>query len=571
MAVSETTLTRPSKPARSLVPALVWLRQYDRNWLRPDIIAGLTLWGLVVPEAMAYAGIANLPPQAGLYTLLASLLIYALLGTSRHLVVQATSATAALLAAAVIGLEVTTSDVGTYVAYASALVLVVSAVFFVAGVLRLGFITQFLSKPVMDGFVTGLAIFVAVGQLNKLFGVSKGEGNTVQKLYHIITQLPDANWVTFLVGVAALALLFLLPRWNRKIPAGLVVLFGSIIVSSFFDLQGNYGVAIVGELPQGLPSLTWPQVSLDAMLAMILPAIGIVLVAYSESLGVAREFAEKHGYEIDPNQELLGHALANLGSGLFGGMLAGGSMSASAVKEGSGARSQVANLVTWGATIITLLFLTPLFTDLPESVLAALIIHAVTHIIFAGKLHKVRIISRSEFWLGVLALAGVLLIDVLQGMIIGLVGSLILVIYKSSRPHLAALGRVPGVPGAYSDLARHPENVSVPGVLIVRLDGPLYYANALTVRDHVKEMVEAAKPRAVIIDAAAQSEIDLTSAEMMISLVKELQRAGMQVYAAEVHTPVVEFSRRAGLLDVVGEDHVFPTVDIAVQYAETHA
>ena len=282
------------------------------------------------------------------------------------------------------------SDPETYAAYASAFVLVVGIVFLVAGVARLGFITQFLSKPVMDGFVMGLAIFVAVGQLNKLFGVAKPDGNTVEKLIGIIKELPQANWPTFVVGALALALLFVLPRLSKKIPAGLIVLFGAIILSSVLDLEGNFGVAIVGSLPQGLPSFVVPAAPFTTYLAMVLPAIGVLLVAFSEALGVSREFAEKHGYEVDPDQELNAHAVANLASAFFGGMIAAGSMSASAVKEGAGARSQVANLVAWAVTIITLLFLTPLFKTLPEAVLAALIIHAVWHIIASRKLQEIR-------------------------------------------------------------------------------------------------------------------------------------------------------------------------------------
>ena len=563
---------------KRFIPILSWLPSYDRSWLTVDIIAGLTLWGLVVPEAMAYAGIAGLPPQAGLYTLLAALLVYALLGTSRHLVVQATSATAALLASAVAAALVATaaanaSDPATYQAYASAFVLVTGLVFLAAGLAKLGFITQFLSKPVMDGFVMGLAIFVAVGQLNKLFGVPKPEGNTVEKLLGIIQELPQANWVAFAVGAAALALLFLLPRLSKKIPAGLVVLFGAIGLSAALDLNGNYGVEIVGTLPQGLPTLTFPSVPLTTYLAMILPAMGVLLVAYSEALGVAHEFAEKHGYEVNADQELNAHAAANLVSALFGGMLAAGSMSASAVKEGAGARSQVTNLVTWVVTIITVLFLTPLFATLPEAVLAALIIHAVWHIIASRKLQKLRLASPVEFWFGVLAMAGVLFIDVLQGMIIGVVASLVFVIYRSSRPHVSSLGRVPGVPGAYSDLGRHPENTPVPGVLIVRVDAQLYYANALTVRDRVKAMIAelASPPRAVILDSTAWDEIDVTSTDVIKGLVKELHGNGIDVYWAEVHAPVLEYGRQTGLFAAIGEDHVFATVDAAVRAIEPAA
>jgi MFS superfamily sulfate permease-like transporter len=400
--------------------------------------------------------------------------------------------------------------------------------------------------------------------------VPKPEGNTVEKLIGIIKELPQANWATFVVGAVALAALFLLPRLSKKLPAGLIVLFGAIIFSSLLDLEGMYGVETVGTLPQGLPSLTFPQVPFTTYLAMVLPAIGVLLVAYSEALGVAHEFGEKHGYEVDANQELNAHALANLVSGLFGGMLAAGSMSASAVKEGAGARSQVTNLVTWVVTIITVLFLTPLFKTLPEAVLAALIIHAVWHIISSRKLQRLYQESRVEFWFGALALAGVLLVDVLEGMIIGLVASLVFVIYRSSRPHLSSLGRVPGVPGAYSDLTRHPENTPVPGVMILRLDGPMYYANALTVRDRAKALIEKAAtlPRVVIFDATAQDEIDLTSTDTLKSLVKELRAKNIAVYFAEVHAPIREFSRQTGLLELVGEDKIFPTVDAAVRFAE---
>jgi SulP family sulfate permease len=558
------------------VPILSWLPHYDRSWFSFDAIAGLTLWGLVVPEAMAYAGIAGLPPQAGLYTLVVSLLVYALLGTSRHLSVGGTSATAALLASSVVAALTATSsaaasDAEAYQAYASAFVLVTGLVFLVAGVARLGFITQFLSKPVMAGFVVGLAIFVVVGQLNKLIGVEKTEGNTVEKLIGIVRELPQADLVTLAVGALALAALFLLPRLSPRIPAGLVVLFGAIALSSALDLEGQ-GVAVVGSLPQGLPSPTLPAVPLTDYLGMVLPAIGVLLVAFSESLGIAHEFAEKHGYEVDSDQELNAHAVVNIGSALFGGMIAAGGMSGSAVKEGAGARTQVANLVAWVATIVTLLVLTPLFSSLPEAVLAALIIHAVWHILASRKLWTLRREAPVEVWFGVLALAGVVLIDVLEGMMIGLLASLAFVIYRSSRPHLSTLGRIPGAAGAYSDLTRHPENAPVPGVLIVRLDAPMYYANALTVRDGVKAMIRdaASPPSAVIFVAEGQDDLDLTSADTLKRLVDELQANGLAVYFADVHAPVLERARETGLLEAVAEGHVFATVDLAVREVEAH-
>jgi high affinity sulfate transporter 1 len=481
------------------------------------------------------------------------------------------SGSAALIASTVVALGVTTTDMATYQSYAVMLVLMVGVGFGIAGIARLGFITQFLSKPVMDGFVTGLALFVAIGQLNKLFGVSKGEGNSFQKLFHVIAGLPDANWATFVVGASALALLFVLPRLSRRIPAGLVVLFLYILVGYLLDLEGRFGVAVMGQIPQGLPSFTLPDVPASAVLQMVLPAFGIVLVAYSEALAVAREFAEKHHYEVDANQELRAYGVVNLLSGFLGGMIAAGSMSGSAVKEQAGARTQVSNLVTWVATIITVLVLTPLFKTLPEAVLAALIIHAVWHLIVARKLKRVRLASRTEFVLGVLTLFGVLLTDVLEGMMIGLLASLLWFIYRATQPHLASLGRVPGHPDVFTDISRHPENLRIPGLLILRLNAPMFYANSQTVHDKTMALVdeEDPPPQAVLIDAITQDALDVTSAEVMAKVFAELKERGIEVFIAEMHAPVREFQRKMGpSVDLVPEDHIFPTVPAAVEAFE---
>jgi high affinity sulfate transporter 1 len=556
------------------LPILSWAPHYQRVWWSRDAIAGLTLWGLLVPEGMAYAGIAGLPPEAGLYTLVVSLVVYALLGTSRHLSVGPTSATAALLASSVAAAVVTTvsdaDDPGSYAANAAAFVLVTGLVFAVAGMLRLGFVTQFLSKPVMDGFVLGLAVFVAVGQVNKLFGVEKPEGNTVQKLLGVVRELPEANWASFAVGAGAVLLLFGLPRLSPRLPAGLLVLFGTILLSRGFDLAGTRGVEVVGTLPGGLPSPAFTVVPMETYLAMALPAIGVFLVAYSEALGVAHEFADKHGYEVDADQELNAHAATNVLSSVFGGMLAAGGMSGSAVKEGAGAQTQVANLITWAATVVTLLFFTPLFATLPEAVLGALIIHAVWHIIASRKLHTIRLESRTEYWFGLLAFLGVILIDVLEGMVIGLVSSLVYVVYRSSRPHLATVARVPGLPGVYTDVDRHPENVPVPGMLLLRLHGALYYANALTVRDEVRRRVRASDPppSAVVLDLGAQDAIDLTAARTLVALAHELRGQGSALYLTDLHAPALAFARSAGVLDAIGEGHALPTIDLAVRRAD---
>ncbi len=543
-----------------LLPILSWGRRYQRPWLARDVIAGLTVWGLVVPEGMAYASLAGLPPQAGLYTILFSLVAYAVFGTSRHLVVVATSATAALVGSTIVTLK--PEDAGHYAAYAGALILLVGLLFLLAGLAKAGFIAQFLSRPVTEGFVFGLAIFVAVGQLNKLFGVSKGEGNTFRKLAHIIAELGNANWWSFAIGAVAIVALFGLPRLSRKLPTGLVVLAGGIALSSALDLAGRHDVEVVGKLPKGLPSFDWPGVGLSSLWTLLPAAAGIVLVAYSEALGVAESFAVRHGYDIDPNQELVSFGFANLLSGLFGGLVACGGMSSSSVNEGAGARTQVSGLTAAAATVVTVVALTPLFKNLPEAVLGALIIHAVSHMMSVAKLKSVYRVSPAEFWLGITALVGVVALDVLQGLLIAMAASLILVAYRSSLATVTVLGKLPDQPH-FAAIDRNPEAIGIDGVLILRLDAPLYYANASSNEQAFKNTVlESPTPvRAVIFSPEVQHLLDVTSLEMMEQLVRWLHDRGIEVYFTHVHADLRALAERTGLIDLVGADHV--TTDIA--------
>jgi MFS superfamily sulfate permease-like transporter len=420
--------------------------------------------------------------------------------------------------------------------------------------------------------VTGLAVFVAVGQLNKLFGLEKVEGTTVEKLVGVVKGLPDANAAATVIGVAALALLFILPRLSPRLPAGLLVLFGSIIVSGALDLAGQYDVGVAGTLPQGLPVPALPDVPLSTSLGFVLPALGIFFVAYSEALGVAREFADKHGYRVDPDQELRAHGVVNMASGLLGGMVAAGSMSGSAVNDGAGARSRVSLLVAWLAILVTVLFLTPLFAPLPEAVLAALIIHAVWHLIVARKLQRFRALSKTEWILGVITFLGVILVDVLQGMVIGVVLALVLLAYRSSRPHVAMLGRVPGSAGAYADIARHPTSEPIDGLLVLRVDAPLYYANAQSVADRVHDLLDAADPpvRAVVLDADTQDELDVTGADAVASMAADLAARGIPLFVGALHAPVRRFLRDHHFVELAA-DHDLPTLAAAVEAAESRA
>jgi sulfate permease, SulP family len=549
---------------RRYVPALVWLPRYDRRNLRYDGIAGATVWGLLVPEMIAYAGLAGLPPQAGLYTLLVTLAAYALFGTSRHVVAAGTSAAAVLLVSTVIALHPATSP--DYLVDAAAMVMLCGGLFLLAGFLRLGFVAQFLSKPVIEGFVFGLAIFVTVKQLPKLFGIESVDGNTIHQLNHLVAHLDETHGATLLIGAASLAILFAGERWFRKVPGGLVVLLLGIAVSAALDLS-SHGVDVVGKLPSGLPSVAIPHPSSGDIPPLIAGAAGMLLVIFSESLGAATNFAAKYGYEIDADQELIALGVANAGSGLLGGLGAGGSLSQSAVNEGAGARTELSPLVATVLALFTVLVLTPVFKDLPEAVLAALIIHAVSHLWKVAEFRLYRRERPLEFWIGIGTGVGVITIDVLPGLVIGVVAMLLLVVYLASRPHVSVLGRIPGEPDAYGDIGRHPEYEPVPGVFVLRLEAPMFYANASLVSTTVKRLAGAADPlpHAVIVDFGANSDLDITTAENLLDLARTLRSGGITLGLAEVRQPVADRARRTGVLDAIGEDHLFHTIDAAVK------
>jgi len=554
----------PASGIRRFVPAVGWLPRYDRGFLRFDVVAGATIWGLLVPEVIAYAGLAGVPPQAGLYTLLVMPAAYALLGTSRHVVAAGTSAAAVLLASTVVALHPAGSS--GYLTDAAALVFATGLLFVLAGLCRLGFIVQFLSKPVIDGFVFGLAVFVTVKQLPKLFGVEGGLGDTIRQLGHLVRHLGDTHGITLVIGAAALVILFSGERWFPRIPGGLLVLVLGIAVSAGFDLS-SHGVDVVGKVPSGLPSVSVPRPPRADILPLVAGALGMLLVIFSESLGAAQNFATKYGYSIDANQELVALGVANTASGLVGGLPGGGSLSQSAVNEGAGARSEVSPLVATVLAIVTVLFLTPLFKDLPEAVLAALIIHAVSHLWKVAEFRRYRRERPLEFWVGLGTGVGVVTLDVLPGLVIGVISMILLVVYRASRPHVSILGRVTGVPDAYGDIDRHPDYQTVPELLVLRLEAPLFYANAAPVCEAIKSLAGSAepKPRAVILDFGPNSELDITSSDDLGELARTLRSAGIDLALAEVRQPVIASAHRTGLLTTLGEDHIYLTIDQAVR------
>ena len=548
------------------LPIMGWLPRYQKSWLRPDAIAGATVWGLLIPEMIAYAGLAGLPPQAGLYTLIASLALYAIFGTSRHLVVAGTSASAVLVFSTVTALD--PADTTTYLALAAAMILLTGLLFILAGVLRLGFITAFLSKPVMEGFVFGLAIFVTISQLPKLFGLEKGDGNSVAQLGHVISHLGDTSVVTLVVGGVAVVALFLLERFLPRLPGGLILLVLAIATSAALDLA-SHGVATVGKIPTGLPSASIPDVRLSDLWVLLPSAAGMLLVVFSESLGAGQAFADKHNYRLDPSQEMIALGVANIGSGLLGGLACGGSLSQSAVNDGAGARSEMSILIAAALAIVTVIALTPLFTDLPEAVLAALIIHAVSHLMKVAEMRRFRRLSPREFWFGMLTLVAVITFDVLPALILGVVCSIVLLVFRASRPHLSVLGQPPSAPGVFVDIGRNPGANVTPGVLVVRPDAMLFYANAQTVQDEITASVDVAEPpvRVVVIDLDGNDELDITSIEALAKLTENLRRRKVTLALAHLHRPATAIAERSGLLAAIGPEHVFANLQQAHAWA----
>lgn len=545
------------------VPITAWLPAYPREWLRTDLIAGVTLWGMVVPAAMAYAQMAGVPPQVGLYTAFAALLGYAIFGTSRHLKVTASS-TMAVMSAAVVG-SIALGDPARYYMLTTGLACTVGFLLLVAGFARLGFISDFLSKSVITGFVFGLAINITVGQLPKLFGVPATSGDAFQQLAGLVSNLYLTNPWTLILGAGALMVIFLIKRFYPRIPAGLVALALGILAVSIFNLDEK-GVSIVGVIPTGLPRPGLPGIPLADLPYLLTGAVGIVFLAVGESLGSARAYATRYRYEIDPDQELIALGAANISSGLFRGFTADVSLSSTAAADEAGGRTQLSSVITSALIIVTVIALAPLFRNLPNAVLAAIVITSVIGLMDVAELKRYYASNRIDFVLAVVALLGVITTDVLTGLMIAVILSLVIILYRASRPYVAVLGKVPGQKAAYDDVARHPENELIPGLLIVRLDAPLYFLNANVARHQILGLIDASQPpKAVLINMGASADLDIASLDMLKELVADLGEAGIDVMLAQVRGGVRDRLRQSGIMADIREDHVYLSVHAAVE------
>lgn len=552
------------------------LRGYRLAWLRADLVAGVTVWAVLVPESLAYATIAGVPPVVGLYAAVPALLLYAVLGSSRHLVVASMSATAVLSAGIVGDLAEGGSD--QYLALTAALAVVTGLVGIGAGLARMGFLAAFISEPVLKGFIVGLALTIMIGQLPKLFGVPKGDGNSFEQLVFVLGHLGDTVVPTLLVGAASLLLVVLLRRWLPLVPGSLVVVLLGTAAVALLGLDEE-GVAIVGPIDAGLPSLGLPHAQAGDYLTLAGASVGVLLIGYAEGLGAAKTYAAKAGYDVDPDRELLGLGAANLGSGLASGMVVNGSLSKTAVNGGAGARSQLSGLTVAALTVVTLLFLTGLFEQLPEATLAAVVIAAVVELVDVPALRRLYRVwtphlggiygwaARADFLAALAALLGVLVFDTLPGLFIGIAVSLVLLLYRASRPHIARLARGPDG-GAWLDLDRHAGLTPDPEVLVLRVESGLFFANADHVREHVRAQVTGSV-RAVVLDAQTAPFVDVTATAMLAQLAHDL--AGRRVTLAIAHPigQTRDVLRRAAT-STGATLSVHPDVDAAVRAIRGH-
>ena len=490
------TNTKPSSPVwRGYLPIFDWLPDYDRSWLAPDSIAALTVWALLVPEAMAYASLAGMPPETGLWAAPLALVGYATFGTSKQLNVGPSS-TVAVLSLSVVA-PIAAGDPETFIALTSSLAIMVGVFFIVLGIVKAGFIADFMSKPVLDGFIVGLALTIAAGQLHKIFGLDVDGSNFFEDLWFIIRDLGETNWATFVVGATSLAGLFLIDRFLRRIPGALVVMILAIAVLSISNLEDR-GVEVIGEIPGGLPPYGFPDgVGLDQLIALIPGALAIIIVGFAESVAAAREYASKHAYDVDASQEMIALGSSNFGAGFSGGFVVDGSLSKTAAADGAGQRSQMTSIIAAVLVFITALWFTGLFKNLPEATLAAIVIHAVWHLIDFEKIKRYSRVRKDDFWAGVAALLGVLALGILQGLAVAVFLSLFFLVGRASRPNTAILGEVEldavEAP-VYRDVENFAQAQQIPGLLMYRFDADLFFANAPVFEDRLMEAVRVADP-----------------------------------------------------------------------------
>lgn len=532
-----------------LLPILGWARRYDRDDLRPDLAAGLTIGAMLVPQGMAYALLAGLPPEVGLYASIVPVLVYALFGTSRQLAVGPVAIVSLLTASALSPLFEQGS--AGYISAAALLALMVGAVHLVLGFGRLGFVVNFLSHSVLVGFTAAAAIIIGFSQVKHLFGITtERKDHFYETVEEVVRQIDGTNGTTLVLGVASIALLVLMKKFVPRVPGALVLVITSILAVELFDLTDR-GVKTVGEIPSSLPAFGLPDLDTGTMGSLIGTAFVITLVGFMESIAVAKVYARRHRYDVDANQELIGLGASNVASGLFGGYPVTGGFSRTAVNDTAGARTPLASIVTAILILLTVLFLTPLFSSLPNAALGAIIIVAVVNLIDIGEMRHIAQVKRSDLIGLSVAFVATLVLGIELGILVAVVASMLVVFARMSKPHSAVLGQIPGTT-SYRNVERFPEASVTDGVRVVRIDAALSFVNA----QHVKKLLlgeadatSGGDVRALVVDCSGINDIDATGVEALSEILVELDERQVDIHLCDVKGPVRDVLRRSGLWD----------------------
>ena len=555
----------PAAPVASRLPGLRMLAGYRRSWLRQDLVAGVVLSTLLVPQGMAYAELAHLPAITGLYTTILCLVGYAVFGPSRILVLGPDSSLGPMIAATILPIVGSNGNPERAIALASMLALIVGTMMIVAGIAKLGFVADLISKPTMIGYMNGLALTILIGQLPKLFGFSTDANGLIAEARAFVHGVSSGEAVgaAVAIGLVSLVLILVLERWLPRVPAVLVAVITAIAASSIFALSGH-GVSLVGALPKGFPPLTVPHPISDLPL-LVAGALGIVLVALTDTISTASAFAARTGQEVDGNGEMIGIGAANVAAGLFQGFPVSTSGSRTAVAEQSGAKTQVTGLVGAAVIVLMLVLVPGLLKNLPNPTLAAVVIAASLSLADVRGTMRLWHQRRAELVLSVAAFLGVALLGVLEGIAVAVALSILNVFRRSWWPYQTTLGRVPGMPGQH-DRQLHPEAEELPGLVIFRFDAPLFFANARTFRDRARRLAAAEpRPQWILIAAEPITDVDTTAADILKDLDEELNASGISLVFAELKDPVRARLERYELIGPLNPDHFFPTLDAAVE------
>jgi high affinity sulfate transporter 1 len=553
------------------MPGLQTLRHYDPAWLRDDIVAGLVLTTMLVPVGIAYAVASGVPAINGLYATIIPLLAYALFGPSRILVLGPDSSLAAVIIAVVLPLS--GGDPMRAVALASMMAIVSGIVCVAAGVARLGFITELLSKPIRYGYMNGIALTVLISQVPKLLGFSIESDGPLRNLWAIGNQIlgGSVNWVAALIGVGTLAVILLL-KGNKRFPGILIAVVGATVLVGALGLGERAGVSVLGPLPQGLPSFAIPWISSTDFMAVLSGGLAVALVSFADTSVLSRTYAARTRTYVDPNQEMVGLGAANLAAGFFQGFPISSSSSRTPVAEAAGAKTQLTGVVGAVAVALLLIAAPNLLQHLPNSALAAVVIASAIGLIEVNDLVRIFRIQRWEFWLSMLCFAGVAVLGAIPGIALAVAIAVIEFLWDGWRPHSAVLGRADGVKG-YHDIARYPDARLIPGLVLFRWDAPLFFANAELFQERVMEAAEKSPTpvRWVVVAAEPVTSVDVTAADVLAELDDSLRQAGIELCFAELKDPVKDKLKRFGTFAQLGEETFFPTIGAAVSaYLKAH-